>query len=343
MAENGLEQTARALVAPGKGILAADESDGTIKKRFDTIHVESTEESRRAYRDLLFTTPGMEEHVSGVILYDETIRQSSAEGTPFPELLEGKGVIPGIKVDKGAKPLALAEGETITEGLDGLRERLAEYRDLGARFAKWRATYSIADDVPSEYCIWTNAHALARYAALCQEAGLVPIVEPEVLQDGTHSIEESAKATGRVLQAVYTELHDQRLEYRGTLLKPNMVLSGYSASSRAGIDEVADATLEVLYKHVPAAVPGIVFLSGGQSDEDATAHLNAMNARGPHPWELSFSFGRALQAAALKAWRGEEANVQAAQAAFAHRAKMNGLARSGSYSPEMEKELVGVS
>jgi fructose-bisphosphate aldolase class I len=343
MAENGLEQTARALVAPGKGILAADESDGTIKKRFDTIHVESTEESRRAYRDLLFTTPGMEEHISGVILYDETIRQSSAEGTPFPELLEGKGVIPGIKVDKGAKPLALAEGETITEGLDGLRERLAEYRDLGARFAKWRATYSIADDVPSEYCIWTNAHALARYAALCQEAGLVPIVEPEVLQDGTHSIEESAKATGRVLQAVYTELHDQRIEYRGTLLKPNMVLSGYSASSRAGIDEVADATLEVLYKHVPAAVPGIVFLSGGQSDEDATAHLNAMNARGPHPWELSFSYGRALQAAALKAWRGEEANVQAAQAAFAHRAKMNGLARSGSYSPEMEKELVGVS
>ena len=343
MAENGLEQTARALVAPGNGILAADESDGTIKKRFDTIHVESTEESRRAYRELLFTTPSMEEHISGVILYDETIRQSSADGTPFAELLESKGVIPGIKVDKGAKPLALAEGETITEGLDGLRERLAEYRDLGARFAKWRATYSIGDDVPSEYCIWTNAHALARYAALCQEAGLVPIVEPEVLQDGTHSIEESAKATGRVLQAVYTELHDQRIEYRGTLLKPNMVLSGYSASSRAGIDEVADATLEVLYKHVPAAVPGIVFLSGGQSDEDATAHLNAMNARGPHPWELSFSYGRALQAAALKAWRGEEANVQAAQAAFAHRAKMNGLARSGSYSPEMEKELVGVS
>jgi fructose-bisphosphate aldolase, class I len=343
MAENGLEQTARALVAPGKGILAADESDGTIKKRFDTIHVESTEESRRAYRELLFTTPGMEEHISGVILFDETIRQSSADGTPFAELLESKGVIPGIKVDKGAKPLALAEGETITEGLDGLRERLAEYRDLGARFAKWRATYTIGDYFPSEFCIWTNAHALARYAALCQEAGLVPIVEPEVLQDGTHSIEESAKATGRVLQAVYTELHDQRIEYRSTLLKPNMVLSGYSASSRAGIDEVADATLEVLYKHVPAAVPGIVFLSGGQSDEDATAHLNAMNARGPHPWELSFSYGRALQAAALKAWRGEEANVQPAQAAFAHRAKMNGLARSGSYSPEMEKELAGVA
>jgi fructose-bisphosphate aldolase, class I len=339
MAENGLEQTARALVAPGKGILAADESDGTIKKRFDAIQVESTEESRRAYRELLFTTPGMEEHISGVILFDETIRQSSADGTPFPELLESKGVIPGIKVDKGAKPLALGEGETITEGLDGLRERLAEYRDLGARFAKWRATYSIAEELPSEYCVWVNAHALARYAALCQEAGLAPIVEPEVLQDGTHSIEESAKATGRVLLAVYQELHDQRVELRGTLLKPNMVVSGYSASSRAGIDEVADATLEVLYKHVPAAVPGIVFLSGGQSDEDATAHLNAMNVRGPHPWQLSFSYGRALQAPALKAWAGEEANVQAAQDAFAHRAKMNGLARNGEYSPELEKEL----
>jgi len=343
MAENGLEETARQLVAPGKGILAADESDGTIKKRFDTIGVESTEETRRAYRDLLFTTPGMEEHISGVILFDETIRQSSADGTPFPRLLENKGVIPGIKVDKGAKPLALAEGETITEGLDGLRERLAEYRDLGASFAKWRATYSIADELPSEYCVWVNAHALARYAALCQEAGLVPIVEPEVLQDGTHTIEESAKATGRVLLAVYQELHDQRVDFSGTLLKPNMVLSGYSAPTRAGVDEVADATLEVLYKHVPAAVPGIVFLSGGQSDEDATAHLNAMNARGPHPWELSFSYGRALQAAALNAWRGEEANVQAAQEAFAHRAKMNSLARSGSYSPKMEKEFAGVA
>jgi len=343
MGENGLEETARQLVAPGKGILAADESDGTIKKRFDTIGVESTEETRRAYRDLLFTTPGMEEHVSGVILFDETIRQSSADGTPFPKLLEAKGVVPGIKVDKGAKPLALAEGETITEGLDGLRERLAEYRDLGARFAKWRATYSIGDELPSEYCVWVNAHALARYAALCQEAGLVPIVEPEVLQDGTHSIEESAKATGRVLLAVYQELHDQRVDFSGTLLKPNMVLSGYSAPTRAGVDEVAEATLEVLYKHVPAAVPGIVFLSGGQSDEDATAHLNAINARGPHPWELSFSYGRALQAAALNAWRGEEANVQAAQEAFAHRAKMNSLARSGSYSPKMEKEFAGVA
>jgi fructose-bisphosphate aldolase, class I len=343
MAENGLEETARQLVAPGKGILAADESDGTIKKRFDSIQVESTEESRRAYRDLLFTTPGMEEYISGVILFDETIRQSSADGTPFPKLLESKGVVPGIKVDKGAKALALAEGETVTEGLDGLGDRLAEYRELGARFAKWRATYSIAEDLPSEYCVWVNAHALARYGALCQEAGLVPIVEPEVLQDGTHSIEESAKATGRALLAVYQELHDQRVDFSGTLLKPNMVLSGYSAPTRAGVDEVAEATLEVLYKHVPAAVPGIVFLSGGQTDEDATAHLNAMNARGPHPWELSFSYGRALQAAALNAWRGEEANVQAAQEAFGHRAKMNSVARSGAYSPELEKEFAGVA
>src|SRR5690348_2227476 len=245
-----LESIARALVAEGKGILAADESDGTIKKRFDSIGVESTEETRRAYRDLLFTTEGVEEYVSGVILFDETIRQSAPDGTPFPKLLESKGVIPGIKVDEGAKPLALAPGETITEGLDGLRVRLEEYVQLGARFAKWRGTYSIDGERPSEYCIWTNAHALARYAALSQEAGLVPIVEPEVLQDGTHSIEQSARATGRVLQAVYTELHDQRVDYRGTLLKPNMVLSGYDASDRAGIDEVAEATLEILYKHV---------------------------------------------------------------------------------------------
>jgi fructose-bisphosphate aldolase, class I len=339
MADKALEMTARALVAPGKGILAADESDGTIKKRFDSIEVESTEENRRAYRDLLFTTPGMEEHISGVILFDETIRQSSADETPFPKLLEEKGVIPGIKVDKGAKPLALAERETVTEGLDGLRDRLAEYVDLGAGFAKWRATYSIGEDLPSEYCVWVNAHALARYAALCQEAGLVPIVEPEVLQDGEHTIEESAKATGRVLLAVYQELHDQRVDTAGTLLKPNMVLSGYSAESRAGIDEVADATLDVLYKHVPASVPGIVFLSGGQTDEDASAHLSAMNAKGPHPWELSFSYGRALQSPALKAWRGDESNVQAAKEAFAHRARMNGLARSGEYRAELEKEL----
>jgi len=331
-----LHETAKALVAEGKGILAADESDRTIKKRFDSIGVESTEDNRRAYRELLFSTDGVEEYISGVILFDETIRQSAADGTPFPKLLESRGIIPGIKVDKGTKPLALAEDETITEGLDGLRERLDEYRELGARFTKWRATYSVGDGIPSEYCVWANAHALARYAALSQEAGLVPIVEPEVLMDGGHTIEQSSKATGRVLQAVYTELHDQRLDLYGTLLKPNMVLSGYDASDRAGVDEVAEATLDVLHRHVPAAVPGIVFLSGGQTDEDATAHLNAMNARGPHPWELSFSYGRALQAPTLKAWGGDPANAEEAQKAFYRRAKFNGAARTGSYAPEME-------
>jgi fructose-bisphosphate aldolase, class I len=335
-----LQSTAQALVAEGKGILAADESTGTIKKRLDSIGVESTEDSRREYRQLLFTTEGAEDYISGVILYDETIRQSTDDGTPFPKLLESKGIIPGIKVDAGAKPLALTDGETITEGLDGLRARLEEYRELGARFAKWRATYSIAPDKPSEYCVWTNAHALARYAALCQEAGLVPIVEPEVLQDGTHTIAESRVATGRVLQGVYTELHDQRVDFRGTLLKPNMVLSGYEASDRASVDDVAEVTLECFYKHVPAAVPGIVFLSGGQTDEDATAHLNAMNAKGPHPWQLSFSYGRALQAPALKAWAGKPENVEAAQRAYYHRAKMNGAARTGMYAPEMEREAV---
>ncbi len=334
-----LNATARELVAEGKGILAADESTGTIKKRFDSIGVESTEANRRAYRQLLFTAQGAAEHISGVILFDETIRQSADDGTPFPELLARDGIIPGIKVDSGAKALALAEGETVTEGLDGLRERLEEYRELGARFAKWRATYSIGGGKPSEYCIWTNAHALARCAALSQEAGIVPIVEPEVLQDGTHTLEQSSKATGRVLQAVFTELHDQRVELRGTLLKPNMVLSGYEGSERAGADEVAGATLECFYRHVPAAVPGIVFLSGGQTDEDATAHLNAMNRTGPHPWELSFSYGRALQAPALKAWGGKPENLEAGQQAYLHRAKLNGAARSGSYSPEMEEAV----
>jgi fructose-bisphosphate aldolase, class I len=333
-----LHDTARSLVASGKGILAADESSGTIKKRFDSIGVESTEESRRAYRELLFTAPGGEEFISGVILFDETIRQSTADGTPFPRLLESKGIIPGIKVDKGAKSLALADAETITEGLDGLRERFQEYRSLGARFAKWRATYSIGEGRPSEYCVWVNAHALARYAALAQETGLVPIVEPEVLMDGAHTIDDSARATGRVLQAVYTELHDQRIDPAGTLLKPNMVLSGYEAADRGGPEEVAERTLECLYRHVPAAVPGIVFLSGGQSDEDATIHLNAMNARGPHPWQLSFSYGRALQSPALKAWLGRAGNAAAAQRAFHHRARMNGAARSGSYTRELEQE-----
>src|ERR687884_1062480 len=323
MAAHDLEATARALVAGGKGILAADESEGTIKKRFASMGIESREENRRAYRDLLFTTEGVEDYISGVILFDETLRQSSADGTPFPKLLESRGIIPGIKVDKGAKPLALAEGETVTEGLDGLRGRLDEYRELGARFAKWRAVISIGKGIPSEYCIWTNAHALARYAALSQEAGLVPIVEPEVLMDGDHTIERSFEATSRTLHAVFTELRDQRVHFEGILLKPNMVLSGYSAPQQASHDEVAEQTLRCFRRHVPAAVPGIVFLSGGQSDEDATANLNAMNARGPHPWELSFSYGRALQAPALKAWRGEAANVETAQRAFYHRAKMN--------------------
>src|SRR5438046_1045444 len=270
-----LHETAKALVAEGKGILAADESDRTIKKRFDSIDVESTEDNRRAYRELLFTADGVEEYISGAILFDETIRQSSADGTPFPKLLESRGIIPGIKVDKGTKPLALASDETITEGLDGLRERLEEYYELGARFTKWRATYSVGEGIPSEYAVWTNAHALARFAALSQEAGLVPIVEPEVLMDGSHSIGQAGNATGRALQAVYTELHDQRVDLYVTLLKPNMVLSSYDASDRAGVDEVADATLDVLYRNLPAAAPGIVFLSRGQTDEDATAHRNA--------------------------------------------------------------------
>jgi fructose-bisphosphate aldolase class I len=334
-----LEETARALVAPGKGILAADESDGTIKKRFDSIGVESTEEARRAYRDLLFTTDGAAAHISGVILYDETIHQASVNGTPFPKLLEQQGIVPGIKVDKGAKDLAGAAGEKVTEGLDGLRERLAAYHELGARFTKWRAVITIGEGIPSEYCVWTNAHALARYAALSQEAGLVPIVEPEVLMDGGHSIETSFDVTSRTLHAVFTELRDQRVHLEQMLLKPNMVLSGYDASGRAGIQEVAETTVRCFRRHVPAAVPGIVFLSGGQTDEDATAHLNAMNAMGPHPWELSFSYGRALQAPALKAWGGEPANVPAGQAAYLHRAKMNGLARSGSYSPDLEQKV----
>jgi fructose-bisphosphate aldolase, class I len=336
MGENDLQQTARALVAPGKGILAADESTGTIEKRFKSIDVESTEDNRRAYRDLLFTTEGAEEFISGVILYDETIRQRSSDGTPFAELLAARGMIPGIKVDSGAKPLANAPGETVTEGLDGLRERLEEYRGLGARFTKWRAVISIGDGIPSEYAVWTNAHALARFAGLSQEAGLVPIVEPEVLMDGEHTIETAYGVTGRTQNAVFTELHDQRIELEGMLLKPNMVLSGYDSPQQASGDEVAEMTLRCLYRHVPAAVPGIVFLSGGQSDEAATAHLNAMNARGPHPWELSFSYGRALQAPALKAWRGDAGNVEAAQKAFHNRAKLNGAARSGDYSPEME-------
>jgi fructose-bisphosphate aldolase class I len=340
MDEEKLNQTAKAIVAEGKGILAADESDGTIKKRFESIGTESSEENRRAYRDLLFTTDGVEEYISGVILFDETIRQSSADGTPFPKLLESKGVIPGIKVDKGAKALALAEGETVTEGLDGLRGRLEEYRELGARFTKWRGVISIGKNIPSEYCLWTNAHALARFAALSQEAGLVPIVEPEVLMEGDHSIERSFEVTSRTLHAVFTELRDQRVHPEGMLLKPNMVLSGYDNAQQASHEQVAEETIRCFERHVPAAVPGIVFLSGGQSDEDATANLNAMNAMGPHPWQLSFSYGRALQAPALKAWGGKEENLEAAQRAYYHRAKMNSAARTGMYAPEMEREAV---
>jgi fructose-bisphosphate aldolase class I len=333
-----LNRTAREIVAPGKGILAADESTGTIKKRFDKIGVESTEENRRAYRDLLFTTDGAEEFISGVILFDETIRQSTSDGVPFPKVLAGKGIIPGIKPDKGAKPLALAaEGETVTEGLDGLRDRLAEYRELGARFAKWRTTYTITDTLPSQYAIDVNADCQARYAALCQEAGLVPIVEPEVLMDGTHTIERSYDVTSAVLEGVFGALYDQRIAYEGMLLKPNMVLPGYESPKQVADEEIADATVRCFRGVVPAAVPGVVFLSGGQSDEEATARLNAMNRIGPHPWELSFSYGRALQAAAQQAWKGNEANREAAQRAFYHRARMNSMARFGEYSADLER------
>jgi fructose-bisphosphate aldolase class I len=317
-----LELTARALVAPGKGILAADESTGTIKKRFDKIGVDSTEETRRAYRELLFTTPGVGDHISGVILYDETIRQSAADGRPFPSVLSAAAVIPGIKVDTGAKELALSPGEKVTEGLDGLRERIAEYRSLGARFAKWRAVITIGDGLPSKACIDANAHALARYAGLCQEGGLVPIVEPEVLMDGDHTIERCYDVTVWTLNAVYDQLYDQHVVLEGTLLKPNMVVSGKDCPAQAGVAEVAEWTIRALRTSVPAAVPGIVFLSGGQSEEEATAHLNAMNAMGEQPWQLSFSYGRALQASALDAWQGDPAKVAAGQKAFAHRAKL---------------------
>jgi fructose-bisphosphate aldolase class I len=335
---NELNDTARALVAPGKGILAADESSGTIKKRFDSISVESTEQNRRDYREMLFTAEGAGDHISGVILYDETIRQQGADGTPLVDVLTRQGIIPGIKVDTGAKDLAGAAGEKVTEGLDGLRERLGDYVELGAKFAKWRAVINIGDGIPSRYCIRVNAHALARYAALCQEAGLVPIVEPEVMMEGDHTIERSYEATEATLEAVFDELYEQRVDLPGSLLKPNMVLSGYECPTQAGVDEVADATIRCFRAVVPAAVPGIVFLSGGQSDEAATAHLNAMNTRGPHPWELSFSYGRALQAPALEAWKGDAANRDAGQRAFAHRARMNSAARYGRYTPDMEKE-----
>ena len=339
MREETLEATAQALVAPGKGILAADESTGTIEKRLKSIDVESTEETRRAYREMLFTTPGLGDHISGVILYDETIRQSTRDGVPFTKVLEDAGAIPGIKVDKGAKPLAGAEGEKVTEGLDGLRERLAEYRGLGAKFTKWRAVIDIGEGLPSAYAIHVNAHALARFAALSQEAGLVPIVEPEVMMEGPHSIDRCYEVTEATLEAVFNELFSQRVVYERMLLKPNMVVSGKECPTQAGPEEVAEKTIRCFKSVVPAAVPGVVFLSGGQSDEQATANLNAINALGPQPWQLSFSYGRALQAPSLKAWRGDEANVGAGQEALAHRARLNGAARDGTYTPDMEKEL----
>jgi fructose-bisphosphate aldolase, class I len=331
-----LTHVARAIVAPGKGILAADESSGTIEKRFRSIQVESTEEHRRAYRELLFTTDGAGEFISGVILFDETIRQRAADGTPFPDVLDRQGIIPGIKVDTGAKELAGFPGEKVTEGLDGLRGRLASYRDLGARFTKWRAVIAIGDGIPTRTCIDANAEALARFAALSQEAGLVPIVEPEVLMDGAHTIERCDDVTADTLGAVFAALRAHRVRLDGTLLKPNMVLSGRDCPEQAGVQQVADATVRCLRDAVPASVPGIVFLSGGQTDEAATAHLNAMNQLGPQPWQLSFSYGRALQAPALKAWKGEAANAPSAQRAFHHRARLNGAARFGRYSEDME-------
>jgi fructose-bisphosphate aldolase class I len=332
-----LSSTARALVAHGKGILAADESTRTIQRRFESVQVPSTEENRRAYRELLFTTKGVDEFISGVIMFDETIRQRSGDGTPFPEVLRDQGIIPGIKVDKGTVDLAGFPGEKVTEGLDGLRGRLAEYRELGARFTKWRAVITIGADIPTRTCIDANAEALARFAALSQEAGLVPIVEPEVLMDGDHTIERCYQVTASTLVAVFAALREHRIRLDGMLLKPNMVLPGKDSPSQADVQQVAEATVSCLRECVPAAVPGIVFLSGGQSDEAATAHLNAMNRLGQQPWQLSFSYGRALQAAALKAWRGERANVPAAQAAFYRRARLNGAARFGDYSQELEQ------
>jgi len=334
---NHIQDIAQAMVAKGKGILAADESTPTCTKRFKSINVESTEENRNAYRGMLFTADGIENHISGVILFDETIRQSTLDGgVPFSEHLSNLGIIPGIKVDKGAKQLANSDDEKITEGLDGLRDRLKEYYELGARFSKWRAVITIGEDIPTAYCISANAHALARYAALCQEQGLVPIVEPEILMNGDHTIEESYQLTTETLYTVFYELASQGVELEGMVLKPNMVLSGYDCSEQASVKEVAEMTVDCFFNTVPAAVPGIAFLSGGQSDELATAHLNAMNQIDGTPWNLTFSYGRALQAPALKAWSGKAENIPTAQEALMKRAIFNGLATKGEYSSDME-------
>ncbi len=333
---NHLASIAKQLVAPGKGILAADESNPTIEKRFKTMGVPSTADSRRDYREMLCGTPGLSEHISGVILFDETLRQKTNDGIPFPELLSNSGIIPGVKVDKGAKQLANFPKEKITEGLDGLRERFAEYAQLGAKFAKWRAVISIGEGIPKDFCLKANAHALARYAALAQEAGLVPIVEPEVLMDGDHTIERCFEVTETILEFLFNELFAHHVRLEELLLKASMVVSGTTCSRQAPVRQVAEATLLCLRDTVPAAVPGVVFLSGGQSDELATAHLNSMNQIGRAPWELSFSFGRALQSPALKVWRGEHDNIRAAQEMLLHRAQLNGAARSGKYTEEME-------
>jgi fructose-bisphosphate aldolase, class I len=334
-----LHKIAEAMTTPGKGILAADESTGTIKKRFDAIGVESTPDARRDYRELLFrSTEAMAKHISGVILYDETIRQKARDGTPLVKLIADAGSMPGIKVDKGTKPLPFCPGEVITEGLDGLRERLAEYRGMGARFAKWRAVIDIGAGIPSYNCIKSNAHALARYAALCQEEDIVPIVEPEVLMDGDHDVNRCQMITEWVLKTVYEELYYARVPLEGTVLKPNMVVPGKKSPKRASVDEVAERTVRVLRACVPAAVPGIAFLSGGQSDEEATAHLDAINRIGGVPWRLTFSYGRALQAAPQRAWSGKSENVAAAQRAFSHRARMNGLATLGQWKSDLEKK-----
>jgi fructose-bisphosphate aldolase class I len=324
------------MVTKGKGILAADESMGTIKRRFDSINVESNDSNRRAYREMLFTTPGIEEAISGVILFDETLRTKASDGTPFPKLLAKKGIFPGIKVDKGPVDIPSFPGEVVTEGLDGLRGRLSEYRELGAKFAKWRAVINIGDGVPTYTCLKANAHALARYASLCQEAGIVPIVEPEVLLDGNHSVERCEDVTEETLRITFAQLAEQRVYLEGMVLKPSMVVSGKDNPRQAGVEEVAERTIRCLRRAVPAAVPGIAFLSGGQTAVSATEHLNAMQNLAPLPWEVTFSYARALQDPALKAWKGQNANISAAQKIFYHRAKMNSAARNGKYTKEME-------